>query len=430
MAQNIERLRSILLGSAKLESDGVSWSGFDDRSKYAALALELETLLTKHPALSPDNGGDGESEKCAALEAWLTSHGITRLTHYDAPDSRVTSGVRPNLVAEIPGKSADFAVWICAHMDVVPVGNPELWKTPPHEVHNDAGRIYGRGVEDNQQGIASAVLAALALAEAGVTPAHTLRLLFMADEETGSEYGMEWLLREHSDIFGARDIILVPDGGDPQGVTVEIAEKGILWMRFTVKGRGGHASTPEACVNAKLAGDTFSLELRTRLLSRFNAENALFSSKSTFEPTMQLANDAASVNMIPSVNTFCYDCRVLPCYTLDEVLEEARAVADENEKRFGVTITIDVLQKTEASATDENSPTVQRLIRAIRDAHGEFARTLGIGGGTVAGCLRHKGFDAAVWSTLEENAHTINESALLVNILKDALTIAVLAEDA
>lgn len=424
MAQELDRIRKLLLGDAKLSEDGVTWEGFDVSSKYASLALELETLLTKYPALSPDNGGDGESAKCAALEKWLVSHGITRLTHYDAPDPRVTGGVRPNLVAEIPGKSDDYATWICAHLDVVPVGNPALWKTPPQEVHVDGGRIFGRGVEDNQQGLCSAVFAAMALAEAGVTPAHTVRLLFMADEETGSEYGMEWLLREKKGLFGARDRIIVPDGGDAKGVTVEIAEKGILWLRFRVTGRGGHASTPQNCVNAKLAGDAFSLALRERLLKRFDAENPLFASKSTFEPTMQQANDASSVNMIPSTSTFCYDCRVLPCYTLDEVLSEVRACVKEAETSRGVKIKIDVLQKNESSATDASSPTVLELERAIRDAHGQEARVVGIGGGTVAGGLRKKGFDAAVWSTLEENAHKVNESALIVNILKDAVTIA------
>lgn len=429
MLQNLDKIREVLLEGARLLPDGVNWEGFSTEGKYAKAALELETLLTKHPALSPDNGGDGESEKCAALEEWLCAHGLTRLTHYDAPDTRVTSGVRPNLVAEVPGSrsAADGVVWICSHMDVVPAGNRSLWKSDPLTVRRDGGRIYGRGVEDNQQGLCSAVLAALALKDAGVTPARTMRLLFMSDEETGSAYGMEYLLKEHFDIFSKNDRIIVPDGGDPQGVTVEIAEKGILWLRFTVTGRGGHASAPQSAVNAKLYGDMFALDLRGRLLARFNAQSSLFSSPSTFEPTMQAANDSASVNMIPGTSVFCFDCRVLPCYTLDEVEDEVRTCAKLYEARYGVKISFEALQNTEASATGAESPTVKALTRAIREAHGQEARTIGIGGGTVAACLRHRGIDAAVWSTLEENAHTINESALIVNILKDALTIVAFA---
>ena len=65
--------------------------------------IELETLLTAHPALAPESGGQGELEKVLALEAWLRERGITQLERFDAPDSRVESGIRPNLVATIPG---------------------------------------------------------------------------------------------------------------------------------------------------------------------------------------------------------------------------------------------------------------------------------------------------------------------------------------
>ena len=33
--------------------------------------VELESLLTRCKALAPENGGDGELEKCTALEKWL-----------------------------------------------------------------------------------------------------------------------------------------------------------------------------------------------------------------------------------------------------------------------------------------------------------------------------------------------------------------------
>ena len=53
--------------------------------------VELETLLTSCKALAPENGGTGETEKCAALEKFLIENGITSLEHFDAPDARVPS---------------------------------------------------------------------------------------------------------------------------------------------------------------------------------------------------------------------------------------------------------------------------------------------------------------------------------------------------
>ena len=35
------------------------------------MAVDLERTITAVPALAPENGGDGESKKCAALEQWL-----------------------------------------------------------------------------------------------------------------------------------------------------------------------------------------------------------------------------------------------------------------------------------------------------------------------------------------------------------------------
>ena len=38
--------------------------------------VELQTLLTGIPAIAPEGGGDGETKKCDALEAWLKENGF------------------------------------------------------------------------------------------------------------------------------------------------------------------------------------------------------------------------------------------------------------------------------------------------------------------------------------------------------------------
>ena len=147
--------------------------------------VALETLLTSIPAIAPEGGGAGESKKADALEAWLRDKDFDKngctIERFEAPDSRVSAGVRPSLVVTIPGQDDSQRIWVMAHMDVVPVGDPKLWLTDPWQVVEKDGRLYGRGVEDNQQGLCSAAFAALYYIKNGLKPAHTVKLLFVAD---------------------------------------------------------------------------------------------------------------------------------------------------------------------------------------------------------------------------------------------------------
>ena len=250
---------------------------FNFIEKNTALILELETELTKRPAVSPESGGEGEGEKGKFLEEWLKSRGITQLERYDAPDERAAGGVRPNLIATIPGKTDAKRLWIMSHLDVVPPGEASLWQSDPWQVIQREGPqgpiLVGRGVEDNQQGLCSSVLAALALAAQGITPPHTVKLLFVADEENGSVYGIDWLLKNQGKtipaIFRKDDMILIPDGGDSRGETIEIAEKNILWVRFVTTGAQAHGSRPDEGNNAHLAGADLAVRLHYGLSEQF-----------------------------------------------------------------------------------------------------------------------------------------------------------------
>ncbi|MDR0475817.1 MAG: M20/M25/M40 family metallo-hydrolase, partial [Treponema sp.] len=84
-------------------------------------------------------------------------------------------------------------------------------------------------------------------------------------------------------------------------------------------------------------------------------------------------------------------------------------------------------QAKESPATSADAPLVQLLSRAIGDVYGVKPRPVGIGGGTVAACLRSIGIDCAVWAKIHETAHQPDEYALLENILGDAKVMALMA---
>ncbi|MDR1390611.1 MAG: M20 family metallo-hydrolase [Treponema sp.] len=390
-----------------------------------ALAVELETELCRRPAISPDSGGTGEGDKAEFLTAWLGGRGFDTIERYDAPDPRAKGGVRPSLVLTIPGNNKDGSrLWIMSHLDVVPPGEAKLWNSDPWTVIKDDGppgpRLIGRGVEDNQQGLVSSVLAALALAAAGVKPERTVKLLFVADEENGSGYGIVWLMKNHRELFHKDDLVLIPDGGDSRGETIEIAEKNQIWGKFTTQGKQSHGSRPDLGKNAHLAGADLALNLHYGLAEKFGETDPLFESDhSTFEPTKKDAN-VPNINTIPGSDVFYMDMRILPRYPVSAVNGEIKRIISEIEKKHGVTVEYEAVQSNESKPTSADSPLVAQISRAAGEVYGVKTRPVGIGGGTVGAFLRNEGIDSAVWGRMDDTAHQPNEYALIANILGDA----------
>jgi succinyl-diaminopimelate desuccinylase len=387
---------------------------------YTDLMIDLQRRLTAIPALDPESGGEGEGKKAAAILEMLEGMGVEEVEVLNSPDARVPDGHRPNIVARVPGKDRSRTVWLMAHMDVVPAGKLDDWDSDPWEVRVEGDRIYGRGVEDNQQGLVAALLLASALHDEGVQPERDLGLLFVADEETGNKLGIEYVLDNH-EIFKPDDIIVVPDGGEPDGSMIEVAEKGIVWIKCTVKGRSTHGSTPDRGVNAHLAAARLIVELDRELHARFDRRNDVFDPPiSTFAVT-KVDPGVPNVNTVPGEHTFYLDCRVMPDYNLSQVLEAAKEVAGRIDSEHGTTTSATAIQRMDAAPpTPNDAPVVDALKRAVEQVYDVEARPMGIGGGTVAACIRRKGYHAAVWARMDETMHGPNEYCIIPNLIGDA----------
>lgn len=386
---------------------------------YRSDIIDLERLLTSIPALAPESGGDGELEKADALKKYLGKAGFPEPEEYNAPDTRVQSGIRPNLIYRIPGQDTSKTVWVMAHTDIVPPGDLAKWTGDPYKVRVEGDRVYGRGVEDNQHGLVAAVFAAKAFLDLKIKPKHNIGLLFVADEEVGSAFGVGYLLEKHN-LFKKDDLILVPDGGEPSGKKIEIAEKSICWLRVETTGKQCHASRPDQGINAFAAASKLAAKVHA-LYNVFDFKDKLFEPPySTFEPTKKEPN-VPNVNTIPGDDVFYVDCRVLPKYKLDEAESLLKKWAGEIEASENVKIKIEPLQRAEAAPpTAENAPVVEALRRAIRKVYNTEPSVYGIGGGTVAALFRRKGYAAAVWSRIYETAHQPNEYTDIPFIIGDA----------
>jgi len=382
--------------------------------------IEMQRELTSRTALGLENGGSGEHDKADYVKEQLSFLKPDSLYEIHAPDERAANGYRPNLVAVWKGRQEGKAVWVLSHLDIVPPGDLSLWTGDPYEIRVEGDKVIGRGVEDNQHGIVSSYFAVKGIVDLKQAFARKVGLVLVADEETGSRYGLGYLLKENRDLFKEDDLIIVPDGGNEEGTMIEIAEKSMLWLKFTITGAQCHASTPQKGKNSLFGVARLILEL-DELKERFDLKNPIFEpQESTFEPTKIEAN-VPNINTIPGRDVFYLDCRILPDYKVDEIVEEATAISERLAKELNLTINVEVIHRRDgASPTPEDSPVVTALARAINRVTGLTARPMGIGGGTVAAFFREAGLPAAVWSTISPTAHQPNEYCLITDIITDA----------
>ena len=397
---------------------------FDIVESYREKMVKTLCDIIEIKAISPEYGGDGEYEKAEYLMKYL--EGFDYVERFDVKDDRVKSGLRPNIVAKIKG-ALGRTIWIVAHLDVVPEGDERLWDTPPFKGVVKDGKVYGRGSEDNGQSIVSSLFAAKSIIESGLTPKYSFGVVYVADEETGSNYGVQHLLKQN--IFQKEDMFVVPDVGSPNGNMIEIAEKSIMWLKFKVYGQQSHASHPKG-VNAARRAMEFILDLDKKLHSKFIGKNNLFvPPHSTFEPTKREKN-VDNINTIPGLDISYMDCRVIPEYDLDEVLEYIEDIRLFHEMKGNGKIEVEVIQKVSSPPTSETAEIVQRLKKTIEMLRGVQSKVCGIGGNTCASFFRKNGFnETAAWCTVDGVAHQANEYCVIDNMVDDSKVFAALAFD-
>lgn len=386
---------------------------------YRNEMIDMQIQLCAIPSMSPVNGGEGEAKKAEFLLRFLKKNGFQNIEVIKAPDLDTPGGFRPNILTYFKGKSSSKTIWIMTHMDIVPPGEFSLWRGDPFKAWVEEGKIYGRGVEDNQQDMVASLYAVKAFHDEGIKTCFDVGIALVADEETASEKGIGYVLN-HTKAFRKQDLIIVPDAGNEEGTMIEVAEKSILWLKFRTLGKQAHGSTPEKGINSFKAASFLVTELNN-LYKIFPAKDPLFEPPlSTFEPTKKEPN-VPNINTIPGEDIFYMDSRILPNYKVEEVEKKIKGMTKKTEEKFKVKITIEEVQNAPAAPpTSKNAAVVIALKRAIKEVYNKEAKPMGIGGGTVAAYFRNAGYNAACWAKLDETAHQPNEYCIIDNMICDA----------
>lgn len=378
--------------------------------------IDLYSKMIEINAVNPSGGGPGENNRAEFLKGEILKWSdLIKFEEYVTESNGIK---RPNLLF-LYDRGKEKTVWFVAHMDTVSEGDLSLWKYPPFKATIEDDKIYGRGTCDNGQGTISSLYALKHFIDHPEEIQNNIGVILVADEEAGSKFGIGYVLEHRK--FASNDKFVVPDYGTPKGDSVEISEKGLMWLKVTVIGQQCHASTPDAGKNAHRMARNLETRLDEALHSRFNELNEQFVvPSSTFEPT-RVDPGTTSINIIPGKESFYFDMRVLPQYSLDEVMKEVKTVTEHFCEETKSDVLVEAINRAEPSSnTPDGKEFVDLFIESVKKVKGIDVKRVGIGGGTCGAFFRQKGLDTIVWSTLDETEHMPNEYAKISNVVGDA----------
>ncbi len=211
--------------------------------------VELLQTLIRNRCVNDGSAQSGHEVRNAdTLRQFLGSTGLDMQQYEAAPG-------RASMVARIAGNDPGApSLCLMGHTDVVPV-NEEGWSRDPFGGELIDGEVWGRGAVDMLNLTASMAVAFRHLATTGFRPRGDLIYFAVADEESGSEHGMQWMADHERDAIMA-DFVLTESGGLHSGpkeqpyIGVCVGEKGVAWRRLRVRGTPGHGSAPYKADNA------------------------------------------------------------------------------------------------------------------------------------------------------------------------------------
>ena len=193
---------------------------------------ELKTLV-RIPSISFD--GYPKEAVVASAEAVA---GLCRKIGLDNVEVvTLKPGTHPYVVAEWNKAPAGApTLLLYAHHDVQPIGNLDLWKTPPFEPTLVDNRLFGRGTADDKAG----VLVHLATIDSylrthGALPVN-VKLVIEGEEEIGSEMLPEFLAKYRSKLDA--DVLVLTDtqNFDTGHPSLTVSLRGLCTVEVEVRG--------------------------------------------------------------------------------------------------------------------------------------------------------------------------------------------------
>lgn len=226
---------------------------------------------------------------------------VNYLQKYDIPVKRIKNNIYAQNQYFDKNKPT---ILFNSHLDTV---KPNAgWTKEPFKATIMDNKLYGLGSNDAGAPLVS-LLATFIYFYAVEDLNHNIIFSAVAEEENSGKDGIRLLLSELGDI----DLAIV---GEPTGMQMAIAEKGLIVLRCQAKGKSGHA-----------ARDTGENALYKAMQDIEWFKNYQFDKESAFlgpvKMTVTMISAGTQHNVIPDRCDFTVDIRTTDVYTNEEILD-------------------------------------------------------------------------------------------------------------
>ena len=128
------------------------------------------------------------------------------------------------------------------HIDVVPTGPHEKWRSPPFQARIEGDKLYGRGSGDMKAGIVAFSMAYEAIRLSGLKPKANIYFQSVIEEECTGNGALACLQRGYR-----ADAAIIPE---PFSQSIMCAQLGVMWLKLKVSGHPAHVLDTAAGINA------------------------------------------------------------------------------------------------------------------------------------------------------------------------------------
>lgn len=163
--------------------------------------------------------------------------------HPSFSDDGLPLGERPIIIGHLAGKDpAARSLILNGHMDVVPVGNEDLWSDGPWSGVIRDGKIYGRGSCDMKGGLVAGLIAITALLKTAYVPKGSVWIQSVIGEESGGAGTLASVIRGYR-----ADAAIVLE---PTRMAICPVGAGAATFRIKLQGRAAHGAMRQEGVSA------------------------------------------------------------------------------------------------------------------------------------------------------------------------------------